>query len=115
MHLNRYGKSALALLCSGALFAVGFAIGSGGQREPPGPKRASAPPAGATAIGSLWRAQSIPSLRAFKSRGGGSATTSVSPAPSTPGGASTAGGTSTTPATGPTVKPKPKPQQSATF
>jgi hypothetical protein len=68
--VNRYVRAAIALLCAAALFAGGFALGSGDHRERPGPKRTSAAEGGdMPAIDSLRSVRSIAPLRESTSRG----------------------------------------------
>lgn len=110
--MSRYGKAAAALLCAAALFVCGFALGSGGHRESPGPKRASAPAGGTSAIVSLGAADSIPSLHAVKRPAVVSPAASGGAGTSASTGGSTAGSSASTPATTTTPKPpatKPQP------
>lgn len=102
MLLKRYGTAAVALLGAGALFAVGFALGSDGHGEPPAPKRASGPDGATAAIDSLRRARSIPSLRERESRDGASPAADTNAGASAPGGDSAvgSGGASTRGSTG---------------
>jgi hypothetical protein len=69
MLMNRYGLTATAAVCAGALFAGGFALGSDDRRRAQADPKRAAPSGGSPTIVSLRDAGAIPPLRTSQSRG----------------------------------------------